>query len=126
VQRKRGRPHATLYLVHLEAFLVRLDRALSERPATHPARVCFELARVVGAKVEFAGPEGQTLGFEEFEAWWQRGGPDPFLDGEGRATLRVQSSPRISDWAVLNARLGPGGLVVERRHTMLRSWVTDD
>jgi hypothetical protein len=112
--------------MRLEAFLVQLDRALSERPATHPARVCFELARAVGAKVEFAGPEGQALGPDDLEDWWRRGGPDPFLDGEGRATLRVQSSPRISDWAVLSARLGPGGIVVERRHTMLRSWVTDD
>lgn len=112
--------------MHLEAFIDRLDRALRERPATHPARVCFELARAAGAKVEFAGPEGQALGPGDLEVWWQRGGPDPFLDGEGRATLRIRTSPRISDWVVLNARLGPGGLVVEQRHTMLRSWVTDD
>lgn len=109
----------------LERFLQRLDRALRERPATHPARVCFELAAEAGATAAFAGPEGQALGPGDWERWWRRGGPDPFIDGEGRATIRLQTSHRISDWAVLNARLTREGLTVERRRTMLRSWVTD-
>ena len=109
----------------LETFLKKLDDALRENPAIHPARVCFDLAQETGASVQFAGPEGQSLDVADWERWWNKGGPDPFLDGEGRATLRIKASHRISDWAVINARLQIGGLTVEKRHLMLRSWVTD-
>ena len=110
----------------LDGFLRRLDQALRQRPALHPARVCFELAGELGARLEFAGPEGQALDAPSFDRWWREGGADPFIDGEGRATLRIQASPRISDWVVLDAMLKPTGLVVERRYTMLRSWVVDE
>jgi len=112
-------------LVKLQVFLQHLDRQLREQPAHHPAGVCLDLARGAGVTVEFAGPQGQTLDRAAFERWQRSGGPDPFIDGEGRATLRIQASHRISDWVVLNARLTPRGLVVDRRFTMLRSWVTD-
>ncbi len=109
----------------LEKFLDKLDQALKENPATHPARVTFQLAQEVGAEVTFAGPEGDKLGAKDFDRWWQKGGPDPFVDGEGRATVRIQPSHRITDWAVINARMKHTGLVVEKRYLMLRSWVTD-
>jgi len=110
--------------VRLESFLSHLDRELREQPALHPARVCFELARRVEAVVEFAGPAGEALEYDDFCRWQTSGGEDPFIDAEGRATLRIRTSHRICDWIVLDARL-TRGLVVERRHTMLRSWVTD-
>ena len=109
----------------LETFLKKLDRALRENPATHQARVCFDLAQETGATVQFAGPEGQSLDSGDWQRWWNEGGPDPFVDGEGRATLRIKASHRISDWAVINARLQIRGLTVEKRYRMLSSWVTD-
>ena len=109
----------------LETFLKKLDNALRENPAIHPARVCFDLAAEAGASVQFAGPGGQSLELADWELWWNKGGPDPFLDGEGRATIRIKASHRISDWAVINARLQITGLTVVKRHLMLRSWVTD-
>lgn len=109
----------------LEKFLDRLDRALRENPATHPARLAFELAEEIAAEIAFAGDNGESLGQAEFEAWWKKGGPDPFVDGEGRATFRVKPSCRITDWAVINARMTHEGLTVDKRHLMLRSWVTD-
>lgn len=115
--------------VRLERFLEQLDAELASGGGRHPARICFELARRTGATVEFAGPDGRALGAADWEAWQRLGGPDPFVDvaedGGGRATLRVRTSHRISDWVVLEARFTGGGLVVERRYTMLRSWVTD-
>ena len=109
----------------LETFLKRLDRALRENPAIHPARVCFDLAQEAGATVQFAGPKGQSLDRGDWERWWSEGGPDPFVDGEGRATLRIKASHRISDWAVLNAKLEITGLTVVKRYRMLSSWGTD-
>jgi len=115
--------------VRLERFLEQLDSALASGDGRHPARICFDLAQRTGATVEFAGPDGRALGPADWEAWQAAGGPDPFVDhgadGEGRATLRVRASHRISDWVVLEARFTGAGLVVERRYTMLRSWVTD-
>jgi hypothetical protein len=111
--------------VRLERFLQRLEDAVTGECPLHPARRCFDLAAEVGATVEFAGPGGEALGPADWERWQRAGGPDPFVDGEGRATLRVRTSHRISDWVVLEARFTPGGLVVERRYTMLRSWVVD-
>ena len=108
-----------------DTFIKRLDTALRENPARHPARVCFELAQQTGASVEFAGSKGQALGPEDFARWWKKGGPDPFVDGEGRATLRIKASHRITDWAVINARLEITGLTVEKRYLMLRSWVME-
>lgn len=109
----------------LDQFLKKLDQSLRDNPATHPARVVFDLARETGAEVQFAGPGGESLGSADFERWWKKGGPDPFVDGEGRATLRVRPSERITDWAVLNARLTIRGCEVDKRYLMLRSWVTD-
>jgi hypothetical protein len=120
-----GAPVRAATAMTLDKFLDKLDRALREQPAAHPARVAFELARELGASLEFAGPEGQALSPPDLERWWDRGGPDPFLDGEGRATLRIKSSHRINDWAVINARLTHTGLTVDRRYRMLKSWVTD-
>jgi hypothetical protein len=110
----------------LDKFLHKLDQALRDQPAAHPARVAFDLAREVGASLEFAGPGGQALQETDLARWWKTGGPDPFLDGEGRATLRVKASHRINDWAVLNARLTHAGLTVDRRYLMLKSWVTEN
>lgn len=115
--------------MRLERFLEQLDAELASGAGRHPAGVCFDLAGRTGATVEFAGADGQALGAADWEAWQAAGGPDPFVDlgedGEGRATLRVRTSHRISDWVILEARFTGSGLVVERRHTMLRSWVTD-
>jgi hypothetical protein len=108
----------------LDHFLVLLDESIRKNAARHPAQVCFEAAEETGATVEFAGPDGQTLGPKEFAAWRKKGGPDPFVDGDGRATLRIKSSPRITDWVVLNADISTTGLKVVQRYTMLRSWVT--
>lgn len=121
----RARPWATLLAMTLEKFLDRLDRALRENPATHPARLAFELADEVAAELSFAGSDGEELGAADFETWWSKGGPDPFVDGEGRATFRVKPSHRITDWAVINARMTHTGLTVDKRYLMLRSWVTD-
>jgi len=111
--------------MRLDPFLTRLDALVAGGAGQHPARLCFDLAASTGATVEFAGPEGQALGPDDWERWQAAGGPDPFVDHEGRATLRVQASHRITDWVVLNARFTPDGLVVEHRYTMLRSWVTN-
>lgn len=107
----------------LEQFLKKFDEALRENPARHPARTAFDLARAHDATITFAGPDGDELGEKDFEAFWKKGGPDPFIDEEGRATIRIKASHRISDWAVINARLTIRGLDVEKRYYMLRSWV---
>ncbi len=107
----------------LEMFLKQLDTRLRERPQAHAAQVCFELAQESGATVSFAGPRGQALDRAAYDRWRAAGGPDPFLDDEGRATVRIQASHRITDWVVINARLTPAGLQVDERHLMLRSWV---
>ena len=109
----------------LETYLKRLDRALRENPARHPARVAFELARDNGVEVWFAGPEGQSLDLSAWERWWNKGGPDPFVDHDGRVTLRIKASHRISDWVVIDAKMEITGLIVVRRYRMLASWVTD-
>lgn len=109
----------------LNKFLDKLDKALKENPATHPAKVCFDLARETGASVFFAGLEGEPLDQTDFQRWWKAGGPDPFVDGEGRATIRIKTSHRINDWVVINARLKHDGLFVDKRHHMLRSWVVE-
>lgn len=109
----------------LEKFIDKLDKALRASPATHPARVAFDLADEVGAELSFAGDDGDTLGRKQWDRWWKKGGPDPFMDGEGRATLRVKPSHRITDWAVLNARMTHTGFTVDKRYLMLRSWVAD-
>ena len=113
------------FAMTLDKFLQKLDVALRESPAIHPARVAFDLAHEVGAEVTFAGDDGEELGPVQWERWWKKGGPDPFVDGEGRATVRVKASHRITDWAVINARLTHAGLTVDKRYLMLRSWVTD-
>ena len=121
----RARQWSTLFAMTLEKFLDRLDRALRENPATHPARVAFKLADEIAGELSFAGPAGQELDAAALESWLKKGGPDPFVDGEGRATFRVKPSHRISDWAVINARMTHTGLTVDKRYLMLRSWVTD-
>ena len=107
----------------LDAFLKKLNGSLRDNPATHPAKVAFDLADRTGATVTFAGPDGGELGPKQFKKWWKKGGPDPFVDHDGRATLRIKASHRITDWVVLNARLTIDGLKEDKRHYMLRSWV---
>lgn len=109
----------------LEKFLDRLDQTLRENPAKHPARACFELAEEVGASVEFAGADGNPLDRGHFDRWWSKGGADPFVDHDGRATMRIKASHRITDWAVVEARMTIKGLTVDKRYLMLRSWVTE-
>lgn len=109
----------------LDTYLKRLDQALRENPATHPARVAFDLADETGAHVTFAGLKGEELGPRQFDKWWKKGGPDPFIDHDGRATMRIKASHRITDWVVINAKLTIRGLEVEKHYRMARSWVTD-